>query len=113
MVRKSAVRPQWRHRTNQGPPMQSTLTVHETDPHDIFVIEPDVVLAARPDAARPDAVRTDAIRADTVRTEAVRTNSASADPVHEALSRLAHQRADIQTKFSATAATPSPTVDTT
>ncbi len=78
--------------------MQSTLTVHETDPHDIFVIEPDVVLAARPDAARPDAVRTD---------------SASADPVHEALSRLAHQRADIQPKFSATAATPSPTVDTT
>ena len=88
--------------------MQSTLTVHETDPHDIFVIEPDVVLAARPDAARPDAVRTDAIRANTVRTD-----SASADPVHEALSRLAHQRADIQPKFSATAATPSPTVDTT
>jgi hypothetical protein len=91
--------------------MQSRLTVHETDPHDIFVIEPDVVLAARPDAARPDAVRTDAIRADTVRTDTVRTDSASADPVHEALSRLAHQRADIQPKFSAAA--PSPTVDTT
>ena len=91
--------------------MQSTLTVHETDPHDIFVIEPDVVLAARPDAVRPDAVRTDATRADAVRTEAVRTNSASADPVHEALSRLAHQRTEIQPKFSAAA--PSPTVDTT
>jgi hypothetical protein len=29
--------------------MQSTLTPTETDPHDIFVIEPDVVLAARAD----------------------------------------------------------------
>jgi len=82
--------------------------VHETDPHDIFVIEPDVVLAARPDAARPDAVRTDAVRKD-----AIRTDNASADPVHEALSRLAHQRTEIQPKFSAAAATPSPTVDTT
>lgn len=31
--------------------MQSTLTSSETDPHDIFVIEPDVVLAARADRA--------------------------------------------------------------
>jgi hypothetical protein len=30
--------------------MQSTLTAREADPHDIFVIEPDVVLAARTDA---------------------------------------------------------------
>lgn len=90
-----------RHRTNQGPLMQSTLTVHETDPHDIFVIEPDVVLAARPDAARPEAPRADAPR----------TDNASVDPVHEALSRLAHQRADVQPKFSAVA--PSPTLDTT
>jgi hypothetical protein len=29
--------------------MQSTLTPEETDPHDMFVIEPDVVLAARVD----------------------------------------------------------------
>lgn len=29
--------------------MQSTLTARETDPHDVFVIEPDVVLAARID----------------------------------------------------------------
>jgi hypothetical protein len=96
--------------------MQSTLTVHETDPHDIFVIEPDVVLAARPDAARPDAPRPDApradpVRADAPRTEAPRTDNVSVDPVHEALSRLAHQRADIQPKFSVAA--PSPTVDTT
>lgn len=93
--------------------MQSTLTVHETDPHDIFVIEPDVVLAARPDAARPDAPRVDAVRAD-----APRTDNASVDPVHEALSRLAHQRADVQPRFSAVApspaaAAPSPTLDTT
>jgi cytoskeletal protein RodZ len=33
--------------------MQSTLTSRETDPHDMFVIEPDVVLAARADAADP------------------------------------------------------------
>jgi len=33
--------------------MQSTLTSTETDPHDIFVIEPDVVLAARADQAAP------------------------------------------------------------
>jgi hypothetical protein len=94
--------------------MQSTLTVHETDPHDIFVIEPDVVLAARPDAARPDAPRPDAPRVD-----AVRADNASVDPVHEALSRLAHQRADIQPKFSVAPSptlnpvAPSPTVDTT
>jgi hypothetical protein len=30
--------------------MQSTLTAREADPHDMFVIEPDVVLAARADA---------------------------------------------------------------
>jgi hypothetical protein len=104
--------------------MQSTLTVHETDPHDIFVIEPDVVLAARPDAARPDAPRpdtprVDAVRADAPRTDAPRTDNVSVDPVHEALSRLAHQRADIQPKFSVAPSptlntvAPSPTVDTT
>ena len=86
--------------------MQSTLTVHETDPHDIFVIEPDVVLAARPDAVRPGAPRAEAARAD-----APRADNASADPVHEALSRLAHKRTDVQPKLSAAA--PSPTLDTT
>ena len=35
--------------------MQSTLTPQETDPHDVFVIEPDVVLAARQGLARPRA----------------------------------------------------------
>ena len=30
--------------------MQSTLTARQTDPHDLFVVEPDVVLAARADA---------------------------------------------------------------
>jgi hypothetical protein len=94
--------------------MQSTPTVHETDPHDIFVIEPDVVLAARPDAVRPGAPRADAARADAPRIHAPRVDHVSADPVQEALSRLAHQRADVQPKFSAAvAATPSPTVDTT
>jgi hypothetical protein len=99
--------------------MQSTLTVHETDPHDIFVIEPDVVLAARPDAARPDAPRPDTPRVDAVRADAPRTDNVSVDPVHEALSRLAHQRADIQPKFSVAPSptlntvAPSPTVDTT
>jgi hypothetical protein len=94
--------------------MQSTLTVHETDPHDIFVIEPDVVLAARPDAVRPGAPRAEAARAD-----APRTDNASVDPVQEALSRLAHQRVDVQPKFSAavaatpSSAAPSPAVDTT
>jgi hypothetical protein len=33
--------------------MQSALTAREADPHDMFVIEPDVVLAARADAADP------------------------------------------------------------
>jgi hypothetical protein len=36
--------------------MQSTLTPTETDPHDIFVIEPDVVLAARADQTPAPAV---------------------------------------------------------
>ena len=47
--------------------MQSTLTARETDPHDIFVIEPDVVLAARADQA----------------------------PVEDALSRLAASRSHV------------------
>jgi hypothetical protein len=66
--------------------MQSTLTPQETDPHDIFVIEPDVVLAAHADNTSPD-------------------------PVHDALSRLAQQRAPTAPDISAVA--PSPTVDTT
>jgi len=33
--------------------MQSTLTAREADPHDMYVIEPDVVLAARADAPDP------------------------------------------------------------
>ncbi len=33
--------------------MQSTLTAREPDPHDMFVIEPDVVLAARAEAPDP------------------------------------------------------------
>jgi hypothetical protein len=33
--------------------MQSTLTARDADPHDTFVIEPDVVLAARADAPGP------------------------------------------------------------
>jgi hypothetical protein len=49
--------------------MQSTLTPHDTDPHDAFVIEPDVVLAAR---------------------------QASPDPVQELLSHLAHKAAGQQ-----------------
>ena len=36
--------------------MQSTLTSTETDPHDIFVVEPDVVLAARADHAASDPI---------------------------------------------------------
>jgi hypothetical protein len=36
--------------------MQSTLTSREADPHDDFVVEPDVVLAARADHAPPDPI---------------------------------------------------------
>jgi hypothetical protein len=36
--------------------MPSTLTASEADPHDIFVIEPDVVLAARADQAPPEPI---------------------------------------------------------
>jgi hypothetical protein len=46
--------------------MQSTLTPQDADPHDAFVIEPDVVLAAR---------------------------QTSPDPVQELLSHLAHRAA--------------------
>src|ERR1700722_16948047 len=76
--------------------MQSTLTPQETDPHDTFLIEPDVVLAARADHALPD-------------------------PVHDALSRLAHRAAHTTPDLSVgvsgasarTATAPTPTVDTT
>ena len=63
--------------------MQSTLTPRETDPHDVFVIEPDVVLAAR---------------------------QASPDPVQELLSPLAHKAAGRSPEASA--AVPTPAVDT-
>ena len=36
--------------------MQSTLISRESDPHDAFVVEPDVVLAARADHAPPDPI---------------------------------------------------------
>jgi hypothetical protein len=69
--------------------MQSTLTPQETDPHDVFVIEPDVVLAAR---------------------------QASPDPVQELLSHLAHKAAERSPEASAAVPTPkivTPTLDTT
>jgi hypothetical protein len=62
--------------------MQSTLK--ETDPHDIFVIEPDVVLAAR---------------------------EAPPDPVQELLSDLARKTAQTAPEVSVVA--PTPAVDTT
>src|ERR1700749_2019203 len=36
--------------------MQSTLISRESDPHDAFMVEPDVVLAARADHAPPDPI---------------------------------------------------------
>jgi hypothetical protein len=66
--------------------MQSTLTPQDTDPHDAFVIEPDVVLAARADHA-------------------------SSDPVREILSHLARQATYKGSEVSAGA--PTPAVDTT
>jgi hypothetical protein len=87
--------------------MQSTLTPQETDPHDTFLIEPDVVLATRADHALPD-------------------------PMHDALSRLAHRAAHTTPGVSVgapgvsvgapsvsvsapdvSAGAPTPTVDTT
>jgi TolA-binding protein len=75
--------------------MQSTLTPQEADPHDIFVIEPDVVLAARADQASPD-------------------------PVHDALSRLAQRAPRVESVAAGASAPPvvatgasTPTVDTT
>jgi hypothetical protein len=66
--------------------MHSTLTRQETDPHDAFAIEPEIVLAAR-------------------------THQESPDPVHEVLSLLSRRRAQTASGVSAGAATP--TVDTT
>src|ERR1700721_669344 len=66
--------------------MQSTLTPQETDPHDTFLIEPDVVLATRADHALPD-------------------------PVQDALSRLAHRAAHTTPSVtpSVSAGAPTPT----
>src|ERR1700677_1836050 len=70
--------------------MQSTLTPQDTDPHDAFVIEPDVVLAAR---------------------------QPSPDPVRELLSHLAHKAAERSPEVSAapevSVVAPTPAVDTT
>jgi hypothetical protein len=69
--------------------MQSTLTPQDTDPHDAFVIEPDVVLATRQ----------------------------APDPVKELLSHLAHKAAQKPPEISvipeAPAVAPPPAVDTT
>src|ERR1700723_2972141 len=69
--------------------MQSTLTPQDTDPHDVFVIEPDVVLAAR---------------------------QASPDPVRELLSHLAHKAAqsapEVTTIPEVSVAAPMPAVGT-
>jgi len=64
--------------------MQSTLTTHDTDPLDAFVIESDVVLAAR---------------------------EPSPDPVRELLSHLAQKRT-AETASEASAAASTPAVDT-
>jgi hypothetical protein len=70
--------------------MQSTLTPQDTDPHDAFVIEPDVVLAAR---------------------------QPSPDPVQELLSHLAQKAAKTPPEVSVvpevSAVAPPPAVDTT
>ena len=70
--------------------MQSTMTPQDTDPHDAFVIEPDVVLAAR---------------------------QASPDPVQELLSHLAQKAAKTPPEVSVipevSAVAPPPAVDTT
>jgi hypothetical protein len=70
--------------------MQSTLTPQDADPHDAFVIEPDVVLATR---------------------------QASPDPVKELLSHLAQKAAQkppaISVVSEAPAVVPPPAVDTT
>jgi hypothetical protein len=71
--------------------MQSTLTPTETDPHDIFVIEPDVVLAARAD-----------------HTPATET---PANLVHEILSRPSAAQANAASDIVAAASVPA--VDTT
>ena len=68
--------------------MQSTLTPQDADPHDAFVIEPDVVLATR---------------------------QASPDPVQELLSHLAHKAAKRSPEVPAAVPTPmveTPKVDT-
>jgi hypothetical protein len=75
--------------------MQSTQTLPDADPHDTFVIEPDVVLAARADKdADKDPV-----------------HRGSPDPVHEVLSLLSHRRA--QMASAAPIGAPMPTVGPT
>jgi hypothetical protein len=71
--------------------MQSTLTPTETDPHDIFVIEPDVVLAARADH--------------------MPATETPANPVHEILSRPSAAQANAASDIVAAASVPA--VDTT
>jgi hypothetical protein len=70
--------------------MQSTMTPQDTDPHDAFVIEPDVVLAAR---------------------------QASSDPVQELLSHLAQKAAKTPPEVSVvpqvSTVAPQPAADTT
>jgi hypothetical protein len=83
--------------------MQSTLTSQETDPHDIFVIEPDVVLAARADKP-PAGPANDAVGA------------VSAPPVHPLIAEVSGIRTGasvppVDTTFRATAVN-APAVDT-
>ena len=57
--------------------MQSTLTATEADPHDIFVIEPDVVLAARADHAPAVKTPADVVQEILSRPSAAQANTAS------------------------------------
>ena len=74
--------------------MQSTLTPTETDPHDIFVIEPDVVLAARADQT-PAAPSVDPIshpvppQADTTRDVAAAVSVPTVDTTFRATASTA------------------------
>jgi hypothetical protein len=57
--------------------MQSTLTPTETDPHDIFVIEPDVVLAARADHTPATETPANLVQEILSRPSAAQANAAS------------------------------------
>jgi hypothetical protein len=83
--------------------MQSTLTSRETDPHDIFDIKPDVVLAARADQTASKLALLDTLSRASAPQVRVESGSASPSSADTSLSPVDTSPPSVDTTFRAAA----------